>query len=96
MKLYLDKLKNGDIHKVKVELPKFNIKKLARRVGVLSEYVKMFMFLPNAKIYYALNDRTINLLMKGNIDMSATTGDDDGGGGGNYVSDAEAVETVHK
>ena len=30
------------------------------------------MFLPIAKRFYALNDRTINLLMKGNIDMSAT------------------------
>ena len=55
------------------------------------------MHLPTAKRYYALNDRTINLLMKGNIDMSATTGDGDGGGGNsNYVSDAEAVETVYK
>ena len=25
--------------------------------------------------YYALNDRTINLLMKGDIDMSAASGD---------------------
>ena len=73
IKLDLDKLKNGDIQKVKVDLSKFNVKKLAKRVGVLSEDVKMFMYLPTAKRYYALNDRTINLLMKGNIDMSATT-----------------------
>ena len=33
------------------------------------------MYLPNANIYYVLNDRTINLLMKGNVDMSATTGE---------------------
>ena len=31
------------------------------------------MYLFNSKRYYALNDRTINLLMKGTIDMSATT-----------------------
>ena len=97
IKLDLDKLKNGDIQKVKVDLSKFNVKKLAKRVGVLSEEVKLFMYLPTAKRYYALNDRTINLLMKGNIGMSATTSEyDAGGGGGNSVSDAEAVETVYK
>ena len=31
------------------------------------------MYLFNSKRYYALNDRTINLSMKGDIDMSATT-----------------------
>ena len=31
------------------------------------------MYLFNSKRYYALNDRTINLLMKGTIDMSATS-----------------------
>ena len=31
------------------------------------------MYLFNPKRYYALNDRTTNLLMKGDIDMSATT-----------------------
>ena len=31
------------------------------------------MYLFNSKRYYALNDRTINLLMKGGIDMNATT-----------------------
>ena len=40
---------------------------------MLSEDVKMYMYLFNPKRYYALNDRTINLLMKGDIDMSATT-----------------------
>ena len=39
----------------------------------LSDGVKLFMKLLTANRYYALNDRTINLLMKGNIDMSATT-----------------------
>ena len=31
------------------------------------------MKLLTANKYYALNDRTINLLMKGDIDLSATT-----------------------
>ena len=84
------------IFKGLIDLSKFNIKKLAKRIAVLSEDVKMFMYLPNAKRYHALNDRTINLLMKGNIDMSAMTTGDGDGGGGNSVSDAEAVETVHK
>ena len=40
---------------------------------MLSEDVKMYMYLFASKRYYALNDRTINLLMKGDIDMGATT-----------------------
>ena len=40
---------------------------------MLSEAVKMYMYLFNSKRYYALNDRAINLLMKGTIDMSATS-----------------------
>ena len=91
----MDKLKNGDLQKVKVDLTKINIKKIAKRIGVISEDVKMYMYLPTAKIYYALNDRTINLLMKGNIDMSATNGDDATDNPIKF-SDAEAVETVHK
>ena len=71
--LELDKLKNGDIQKVKVDLSKLNIKNLAKRIGVLSESVKMFMYLPTAKRYYAFNDRTINLLMQDKIDMGSTT-----------------------
>ena len=33
----------------------------------------MYMYLFNPKRNYALNDRTINLLMQGDIDMNATT-----------------------
>ena len=40
---------------------------------MLSEDVEMYMFLFNSKRYYALNDRTVNLLMEGDTDMSATT-----------------------
>ena len=32
----LDKLKNGDIQKVKVDLNKINMKRIAERIGVLS------------------------------------------------------------
>ena len=38
---------------------------MAKRIGVLSEDVKMYMYLPTANRYYALNDRAIDLLMKG-------------------------------
>ena len=63
IKLDLYKLKNGDIQKVEVDLSKININKIAKRIGVLSGAVKLYMYLPTAKRYYALNDRTINLLM---------------------------------
>jgi hypothetical protein len=96
IKLDLDKLKNGDIQKVKVDLSKFNVKKLAKRVGVLSEEVKMFMYLPTAKRYYALNDRTINLLMKGNIDMGATTVGSSSSVHAISISDGEVVSTIHR
>ena len=52
---------------------KINIQILASQVGVLSEDEKMYMKLLTPKRYYDLNDRTINLLMKGDIDMGATT-----------------------
>ena len=42
-------------------------------MGVLSEDVKMYVCPFNSKRYYALNDRTINLLMTNKIDMGATT-----------------------
>ena len=74
LKLDLEKLKkNGEVQATKVDLTKINITKLAKRIGVLSEDVKMYMYLFNSKRYCALNGRTINLLMKGDIDMSATT-----------------------
>ena len=73
IKLELEKLKNGEVQHVKVDLTKINLRKLAKRIGVLSEDVKMYMYLFSSKRYYALNDRTINLLMKGTIDMSATS-----------------------
>ena len=53
------------------------------------------MYLPTAKRYYALNDRTINLLMKGNVGMSATTGETDEGDKSTF-SDAEVKEIAKK
>ena len=50
------------------------MKSLATGIGILSQDVKLFMILPSSNIYYALNDRTINLLMKGQIDEIAVTG----------------------
>ena len=94
IKLDLEKL-NGDLQKVKVDLTKINIKKIAKRIGVLSGDVKMYMYLPAEKRYHDLNDRTINLLMKGKIDMGAANGDDETHNPIKF-SDVEAVETVHK
>ena len=59
IELELDKLRNGDIQKVKVDLSKINIKKITKRIGVISDEVNMYMYLPTAKIYYDLSDRTI-------------------------------------
>ena len=64
----------------------------------------MYMYLSNAKRYCALNERTINLLIKGDVDMSATTGEegerglDDGGvdHSKDGFSDAEDRKTVKK
>ena len=69
----LEKLKNGEIQGTKVVLTRTGIHTLAKKLGLLSEGVKMYMYLFSSKRYYALNDRTINLLMEGDIDMGATT-----------------------
>ena len=95
IKVDLERLKNGDLQKVKVDLAKINIKKIAKRIGVLSGDVKMYMYLPTARRCYALYNRTINLLMKGKIDMGAANGDDETDNPIKF-SDVEAVETVHK
>ena len=41
---------------------------------MISESVKMYMYLPTSKRYYALNDRAINLLMGVEVDMSVAVG----------------------
>ena len=68
----LEKLKNGENQAIKFDLTKIKIKTLAESIGVVSEDVKLYMKLLTSNRYYALNDRTINLLLKGEIDMSAT------------------------
>ena len=70
IKLDLEKLKNNQIQNVKVDLTKVNIQTLATHIGVLSEDVKLFMKLVKSDRYYSLNDITIALLMKGDIDTS--------------------------
>ena len=70
--LELGKLKNGEVKGTKIDLTKIKINTLAKKIGLLSEDVKMYVYLLNSKKYYALNDRTINLLLKGDIGMSAT------------------------
>ena len=52
---------------------------MASDLSNLSNDVKLFMKLLTAERHYALNDRTINLLLKGNIDMTASTSMKDGG-----------------
>ena len=90
----LDKLKNGDIQKVKLDLNKINLKKIAERIGVLSGAVKLYMYLPASKRYYALNDRTINLLMGGDVDMSVTVGKE--AVLNTWISDAELADITVK
>ena len=72
--LDLEKLKNRQIKKVRIDLTKIHIRALASRIGVLSDGLKLTMILPSSNRYYALNDRTINLLMKGKIDTNAIIG----------------------
>ena len=50
------------------------MKSLATEIGTLSQDVKLFMSLPSSNRHYVLNDRTISLLMKGQIDENAVTG----------------------
>ena len=75
--LELEKLKNRQIKKIRIDLTKINIRALASRIGVLSEGLRLTMILPSSNRYYALHDRTINLLMKGNIGTNAIIGGSD-------------------
>ena len=61
---------------------------------MLSEDVKMYMYLPNAKRYSALNGRTISLLMEGNVGMSSTTDPSGPSHSKDGFSDAEVREIV--
>ena len=72
--LELEKLISRKIKKVRIDLNRINIRALASRIGVLGDGSKLAMVLPPSSRYYALNDRTVNLLMKGNIDTNAIIG----------------------
>ena len=48
---------------------------LTTKLDLLSGGVRLVMILHSRSICYALNERTINLLMKGKIDMNAVTGE---------------------
>ena len=92
VKLESGKLKNDEVQATKVDLAKIKINTLAKKIVSLSEDVKMCMHLFKSKGYYALNDRTINLLMEGDIDMSATTSES-----AEVItdSDKEVVDLIH-
>ena len=45
IKLDLEKLKNGEIQATKVDLTKIEIKTLAKKIGALSEDVKMYIYI---------------------------------------------------
>ena len=49
---------------------------MATDLGQLSEDAKLFMKLLKSERYYALNNRTINLLLKAQIDMSVVVGEE--------------------
>ena len=50
IKLDLEIPKNGEIQATKVALAKIYIKKIVKNIGVLSEDVKMYMYLSDAKL----------------------------------------------
>ena len=52
------------------------------------------MKLLTANRYYALNDRTINVLSQGEVDMSATTAEFGAAPASNTASDADVVDLV--
>ena len=64
---------------------------MATDLGQLSDDVKLFMKLLTADRYYALNYKTVNLLMNGDIDMTATTSEK-----GEEIkgSDAEVIDLL--
>ena len=63
-------------------------------IGIVSEYVKLYMKLLTANPYYALDDRTINMLSQGGVDMSATSSEFGAVPASKTVSDAEVEELL--
>ena len=73
----LEKLNKNEIKKVNVDLTKINLKTLTTTLASISDRRELYMYLTTSKRYYALNDRTLSLLMKGDLDMTATYSKDD-------------------
>ena len=92
MELDLEKLKNHQIQNIEINLTKINLTMLATQLDVLSNGVKLLMVLPPSNRHYALNDRTLNLLKKGNIYTNAIIG----GPGEPTFSDAEISELLEQ
>ena len=65
---------------------------LSTLIGILREDVKLYMKLLTANRDYALNDRTINMLSQGGVDMSATSSEFGAVPASKTVSDAEVEE----
>ena len=63
-------------------------------VGILNEYVNIYMELLTANQYYALNDRTIHLLSQGEVDMSATTAESGSTPASSPIRDAEFARVI--
>ena len=94
IKLGLERLKKNEIQKVKVDLGKIDIKTLASQIDVLSEDVKLYMKLLTANRYHALNDRTINMLSQGEVDMWPTSAEFGAVPASNTASDAEVEKLL--
>ena len=74
VKLDLERINKNDVNNINTYLTKIAMKSQATDIGTLSQDVKLFMILPSSNRHYAPNDRTISLLMKGQIDENAVTG----------------------
>ena len=92
LKLDLHKIKNGQIQSAKIDLTKINTKTLATQLDLLSNDINSFMILQPSNKHHALNDRTLNLLKKGNIDTNAIIGGPDEP----TFSDAEISELLEQ
>ena len=65
--------KNGQVEYVKVDSTKLNMT-LATQLDLLSNGMNLFMGLPPSNRHHALDNGTLNILRKGNIDLGAVIG----------------------
>ena len=77
-----------------IQNTKINIKTLSSLIQLLNEDVKLYMNLLTTKRYHALNDRTVNLLSPGEIDMSATIAEFGSDAASNTINDADVVDLL--